>query len=208
MENSHKYGSKILVGIIFFKMILYGASQGLGFIGGIFFPSLMIGVAAGCLINMWIPSVPLFLSISCMTAAVPGSFSPCPFTLMGIVQGVLVLDSYDVGPVFTSIIFAYLTCMGFGILWKLEKSQEKKKQKTRLLSNRLLTMWKNDISYLQAPSPEADDDDDDFYRPFLQAEEDEAADTITDLRADRPKKFQATEPSEPLFRGFRSDSNF
>lgn len=114
-------GTSVLMGTIFLKTITYGLSVGGGFVGGIFFPTVFMGACLGLALNSYDETVfPLVLSVSCSLASVPGSFCPCPFTILTLVQSLLIMGSYEVAPIFVTLIFSYLTLMGVGIIWKLQ----------------------------------------------------------------------------------------
>merc|ERR550534_3099919 len=114
-------GTGVLMGTVFLKCLTYGLSVGGGFVGGIFFPTVFIGACLGLALNSYDEKVfPLVLTVSCSLAAVPGSFCPCPFTILTLVQSLLIMGSYEVAPIFVTLIFSYLTLMGLGIIWRLQ----------------------------------------------------------------------------------------
>merc|ERR1719193_2996813 len=82
-----------------------------------------MGACLGLALNSYDETVfPLVLSVSCGIASVPGSFCPCPFTILTLVQSLLIMGSYEVAPIFVTLIFSYLTLMGVGIIWQLQSS--------------------------------------------------------------------------------------
>jgi len=116
-------GTPVLMGTVFLKCLTYGLSVGGGFVGGIFFPTVFMGACLGLALNSYDEKwFPLVLSVSCSLAAVPGSFCPCPFTILTLVQSLLIMGSYEVAPIFVTLIFSYLTLMGVGIIWQLQSS--------------------------------------------------------------------------------------
>ena len=112
-----------LIGTAFLKLIAMGISLGFGFVGGQIFPTIFAGTCAGCAISRLIPGMPISLTVPCMMAAVPGSFAPIPFSLVGLVVVSLVLDGDMAAPVFVATFTAFLTNCGFGVVQRVLERQ-------------------------------------------------------------------------------------
>ena len=74
--------------------------------------------------------------------AVPAAFCPMPFTIIGIIQGTLVLSANDIAPVFMSYIFAHFWSIS-GLLQYFEQAkaarEERAREKKYLLSS--FSVW-------------------------------------------------------------------
>ena len=112
-----------LWGTLFSKLLCMGACLGLGFVGGQIVPCVYAGLCAGMIVSRMFPSCPVTLAVPCMMSAVPASFAPIPFTLIGLVVLVMVLDGRMAGPVFVATFVSFLTNCGIGITQRVLERQ-------------------------------------------------------------------------------------
>merc|ERR1719198_2291710 len=100
------------------KMLALGISLGFGFIGGQIFPIIFVGACAGAVANL-VSGVPIYVTVPCFMAGVPGAFCPIPFTLVGIIVLSLGLGNELTALVFTSVFCSFMTACGSGLLQRL-----------------------------------------------------------------------------------------
>ena len=89
-----------LIGTLFGKVLSMAVCLGFGMVGGNIFPCIYAGTCAGLIVTRAFPDVPLSLAVPCMMSAVPASFAPIPFSLVGLVALVLVIDGKMAAPIF------------------------------------------------------------------------------------------------------------
>lgn len=105
-----------LVGTLFGKVLSMAVCLGFGMVGGNIFPCIYAGTCAGVLVTRLIPSCPFSLAVPCMMSAVPASFAPIPFSLVGLVALVLVIDGKMAAPVFIATFVSFMFNCGFGVV--------------------------------------------------------------------------------------------
>jgi H+/Cl- antiporter ClcA len=98
------------------KVLMYGVSQSSGFVGGPIFPSLFIGGAAGVLVHVVIPSVPLGLAFSCLLPAVLGTLAAAPFAMVLMAAFLTRVGALETAPVLIAVVSAYLSVEGVNYL--------------------------------------------------------------------------------------------
>jgi H+/Cl- antiporter ClcA len=76
--------------------------------GGNVFPLLFIGGTAGVIVNLVDPDIPAALAVSCMLAAVPGSYLRAPVSLTFIAAIALSLGPTIIAPVTVAVVCSYL----------------------------------------------------------------------------------------------------
>jgi hypothetical protein len=69
---------------------------------------LFIGGLSGVIVHLLIPEVPFALAVSCMLAAVPGSFLQAPVSMTFIAIVGVALDPTTAAPVAVAVITSYL----------------------------------------------------------------------------------------------------
>jgi len=100
--------TKLLIGTVALKMFTFALSSNLGFVGGIILPNVFIGAGVGVLAHRVVPeSLPIWLSVSCMAAAVPGSFTPAPVTMTLLPTLMFVFNGQQTAPVFLAVVTGY-----------------------------------------------------------------------------------------------------
>jgi len=125
-----------LWGTLVGKLLSMAICLGFGFVGGQIFPCIYAGVCAGMIVCRVVPSLPVTLAVPCMMSAVPASFAPIPFTLVGLTALVLVMDGSMAAPVFVATFVSFLTNCGFGITQGvLERQNNLKGVMTKMRNN-------------------------------------------------------------------------
>lgn len=101
-------GTWFLVAVLIAKMVAMALSLEVGFMGGNVFPMIFMGGTAGTIVFLAFPDVPLALAVSCMLAAVPGSFLRAPISMVFIAAIALSLGAATIAPVAVAVVTAYL----------------------------------------------------------------------------------------------------
>lgn len=108
LRNTTTVGILFVAAVVIAKMLAVAVSQSVGFLGGIVFPIIFIGGAAGVLVNLIFPAIPLSLAVAAMLAAVPGGFLDAPLSMILIALGTAGLGLNSVAPVGVAVIIAHL----------------------------------------------------------------------------------------------------
>lgn len=128
-----KWGSKgyvsqkLLLCTAFARMFLLGVSMNCGFIGGIIFPFLTMGLIAGTVMYINYSYVPLGLCVGTFIIALPCGIVPMPFTFSCLSIFIFYYGLYETVPIFIASITSYLIVCGSGLFKKLS-SQANKQQ--------------------------------------------------------------------------------
>ena len=101
-------GVWLLVAVLVGKMLAMALSLGAGFMGGNVFPLIFIGGTAGVIVHLVFPDIPAALAVSCMLAAVPGSYLRAPVSMTFIAAIALSLGPEAIAPVTVAVITSYL----------------------------------------------------------------------------------------------------
>lgn len=102
------WGAGFLILVLIAKMVALAVSLEIGFLGGNVFPMIFIGGLAGVIVSLLIPSIPPALAVSCMLAAVPGSYLRAPIGMTFIAAIAVALDPRTTAPVAVAVITSYL----------------------------------------------------------------------------------------------------
>lgn len=111
-----------LIAVAFAKCFAYWIAASGGFVGGIFFPLLYIGVVAGELMKH-VPgfdtSAGALFTVPVMMASIPASILPMPFTLVA-----LPLSTFNLGPkwcvpIFIATLTSYSLLVGTGLMRRI-----------------------------------------------------------------------------------------
>ena len=102
------WGVGFLILVLIAKMVALAVSLEIGFLGGNVFPMIFIGGLAGVIVSLLIPSIPPALAVSCMLAAVPGSYLRAPIGMTFIAAVAVALDPRTTAPVAVAVITSYL----------------------------------------------------------------------------------------------------
>ena len=108
VDGASGLGIGLLVAVLIGKMLAMALSLRAGFMGGNVFPLIFIGGTAGVLVHLVFPGVPYALAVSCMLAAVPGSYLRAPVSLTFIAAIALSLGPESIAPVAVAVITSYL----------------------------------------------------------------------------------------------------
>jgi hypothetical protein len=69
---------------------------------------IFIGGLSGVIVHLLIPAIPAALAVSCMLAAVPGSYLRAPIGMTFIAAVAVALDPRTTAPVAVAVITSYL----------------------------------------------------------------------------------------------------
>ena len=108
IADSASLGIWLLVAVLIAKMVAMALSLEVGFMGGNVFPMIFMGGTAGTIVYLAFPDVPLALAVSCMLAAVPGSFLKAPVSMVFIAVIALALGAETTAPVAVAVVTSYL----------------------------------------------------------------------------------------------------
>ncbi len=110
---------KLLLCTAFARMFLLGISMNCGFIGGIIFPFLTMGMIAGTVCYLHYPYLPLGLCVGCFMISVPCGIVPMPFTFTCLSAFMFFFGLYQIVPIFIAAFTSYLIVCGSGLFKKL-----------------------------------------------------------------------------------------
>ena len=108
VDGASGLGIGLLVAVLIGKMLAMALSLRAGFMGGNVFPLIFIGGTAGALVHLTFPDIPYALAVSCMLAAVPGSYLRAPVSLTFIAAIAMSLGPESVAPVAVAVVTSYL----------------------------------------------------------------------------------------------------
>jgi H+/Cl- antiporter ClcA len=109
VEQASGLGVALLVAVLLAKMLAMATSLAIGFMGGNVFPMIFMGGTAGVIVHLAVPGVPYALAVSCMLAAVPGSYLRAPISMTFIAAIAVALDPATIPPVAVAVIVSYFT---------------------------------------------------------------------------------------------------
>lgn len=108
VDNAAELGAGLLVAVLVGKMVAMALSLGAGFVGGNVFPLIFIGGTAGAIVTLVFPDIPYALAVSCMLAAVPGSYLRAPVSMTFIAAVAMSLGPETIAPVAVAVVTSYL----------------------------------------------------------------------------------------------------
>lgn len=108
IDEGAMLGIELLVVVLVAKMVAMALSLEVGFMGGNVFPLIFMGGTAGVIVFLAFPDIPIALAVSCMLAAVPGSFLKAPISMVFIAAIALALGAETTAPVAVAVITSYL----------------------------------------------------------------------------------------------------
>jgi H+/Cl- antiporter ClcA len=123
LRDARTVGVGMGIAILLAKVLMYGISQGSGFVGGPIFPSLFIGGTAGILVHMAVPSLPLGLVFSCLLTAVLGTLAAAPFAMVLMAAFLTRVGALQTAPILIAVVTAYLAVEA--VKYLLEFSQQR-----------------------------------------------------------------------------------
>lgn len=97
-----------------------------GFVGGIIFPFLTLGVIAGAYMYKFYSYLPTLLCVSTFMVSLPCTVVPLPFTFTCLAVFIFYLGVYQTVPIFVSCFVSYTLITGSGLLRKLINRQPAK----------------------------------------------------------------------------------
>jgi H+/Cl- antiporter ClcA len=108
VEEASTLGIGLLAVVLIAKMATMALSLQAGFLGGNVFPLIFMGGTAGVIVHLAVPEIPYALAVSCMLAAVPGSYLKAPVSLAFIAVIAMHLGPESVAPIVVAVVTAYL----------------------------------------------------------------------------------------------------
>ena len=112
IDDPAALGAGLLIVILLAKMVAMALSLEAGFMGGNVFPLIFMGGTAGIVVYLVFPDIPIALAVSCMLAAVPGSFLRAPVSTVFIAAIALALGAETTAPVAVAVVTSYLIVAG------------------------------------------------------------------------------------------------
>ena len=119
LQDGAVLGAGLLIAVVFAKILVFALCPATGFIGGPFFPLVMVGGTAGVAVHDLIPGLPLALTFSAMLAALPGALVAVPFGLLLLSILITQIGTLQSAPVAVAVLTAYLALSGTGTLMAL-----------------------------------------------------------------------------------------
>lgn len=108
----------------FARMVLLGISMNCGFVGGIVYPFLSMGILCGVVAYQHYPEVPLALFISSFMVALPCGIVPMPFTFTCLSAFAFFLGLNQTVPVFVAVITSFSLVCSSGLMKGLVRRSE------------------------------------------------------------------------------------
>ena len=108
IDDHAALGIGLLIVVLVAKMVAMALSLEVGFMGGNVFPLIFMGGTAGTVVYLAFPDIPIALAVSCMLAAVPGSFLRAPVSMVFIAAIALALGAEATAPVAVAVVTSYL----------------------------------------------------------------------------------------------------
>eukprot|EP01032_Pedospumella_encystans_P020341 gene20341-23105_t len=108
----------------FARMVLLGISMNCGFVGGIVYPFLSMGMLAGVVAHQHYPEVPLGLFISSFMVALPCGIVPMPFTFTCLSAFAFFLGLNQTVPVFVAVVTSFSLVCSSGLMKGLVRRSE------------------------------------------------------------------------------------
>jgi len=108
IDDAAGLGVVLLIAVLVGKMVAMALSLGAGFMGGNVFPLIFMGGTAGVIVNLVFPDIPYALAVSCMLAAVPGSYLRAPVSMAFIAAIATSVGPESVAPVGVAVTTSYL----------------------------------------------------------------------------------------------------
>lgn len=112
IDDPAALGIGLLTVVLIAKMVAMALSLEVGFMGGNVFPLIFMGGTAGSIVYLAFPDIPIALAVSCMLAAVPGSFLRAPVSMVFISAIALALGAETTAPVAVAVVTSYLIVAG------------------------------------------------------------------------------------------------
>lgn len=117
-------GDNLLMCTGFARMALLGISMNCGFVGGIVYPFLSMGIVCGAVAYQHYPEVPLGLFISAFMVALPCGIVPMPFTFTCLSAFAFFLGLNQTVPIFVAVITSFSLVCSSGLMKGLVRRSE------------------------------------------------------------------------------------
>lgn len=127
-----EYNAHLLLCTLFSRIFLLGVSMNSGFIGGMIFPLITVGIIAGVVCQQYYPTLPLGLTIGCFMTAIPGAVCPMPFTLTCLTVFTWYFGLYQTAPIYISCVTSYIILCGSGFFKKLAGTAQEREKAEKL----------------------------------------------------------------------------
>jgi H+/Cl- antiporter ClcA len=116
---------RLLVCTGFARMFLLGVSMNCGFVGGMIFPFLTMGMIAGTVMYLNYPWIPIGLCSGTFMVAICCGIVPMPFTFTCLSVFMFYFGTYQTVPVFVACITSYLIVCGSGLMERIANGRKK-----------------------------------------------------------------------------------
>lgn len=110
------------------RIFLLGISMNCGFVGGIIYPFLTIGVIVGCFTHQVFPHLPFGLCVGTFMMSIACGVVPAPFTFTCLSAFLFFFGTYQTAPIFVSIVVSYTVVCGTGMFKKMVTAAAEKQQ--------------------------------------------------------------------------------
>lgn len=112
----------------FARMALLGVSMNCGFVGGIVYPFLTMGIIAGVIAHQHYQEVPLGLFISAFMVALPCGIVPMPFTFTCLSAFAFFLGLNQTVPIFVAVIVSFSLVCSSGLMKGIVRRSEERER--------------------------------------------------------------------------------
>lgn len=122
LENAPALSAWTLVGACVAKCATFAVGSAGGFVGGMFFPLMYVGVLAGEACAQ-IMGTPRNLTDFVMMAAVPGSLISAPLSFVALPIGMFIMSPLQTVPIFLGVVISNKLLLGTGLLHMLLRAE-------------------------------------------------------------------------------------
>ena len=113
-RSGRNISTPVLVSSCFAKMLAFWISQEFGFVGGLFYPILLVSSIGGrVIVNEF--GTPWAMTMACSLVAIPSAFTPMPFALLVLATSLFNMSSRSSVPVLVTVVTANVLFTGIGI---------------------------------------------------------------------------------------------
>lgn len=110
---------RLLICTGFARMFLLAVSMNCGFVGGMIFPFLTMGIIAGTVMYLNYSFIPLGLCCGTFMIAICCGIVPMPFTFTCLSVFMFFFGTYQTVPIFVASITSYLIVCGSGLMERI-----------------------------------------------------------------------------------------
>ncbi|KAJ1424259.1 chloride channel [Ochromonadaceae sp. CCMP2298] len=130
-SNTEVISRKLLICTGFARMFLLGVSMNCGFVGGVVFPFLTMGIITGCIAFQFYPHIPLGLFVASFMVSLPCGIVPMPFTFTCLSAFAFFLGLNQTVPVFVAVITSYSLVCSTGLMKHMVNKSEERARKEK-----------------------------------------------------------------------------